>query len=87
MEVFMKKSKKIIFLVLSIIAFALLCGMNKSEAATVLWPIGGDNAADTYIEYGYGPRTYKSQDYIARKSRRFCPPGEMRPISAEASEG
>ena len=22
-----------------------------------------------------------------RKSRRFCPPGEMRPISAEASRG
>ena len=23
----------------------------------------------------------------SRKSRRFCPPGEMRPISAEASRG
>lgn len=67
----MKKSKKIIFLVLSIIAFALLCGMNKSEAATVLWPIGGDNAADTYIEYGYGPRTYKSQDYIDKCKRDY----------------
>ena len=38
------------------------------------------------IPYGKTPEV-ESTCPNSRKSRRFCPPGEMRPISAEASRG
>ena len=33
------------------------------------------------------PSYVESTCHNSRQSRRFCPPGEMRPISAEASRG
>ena len=59
----MRKEKKIFILLFSLVVLFFIC-TKKSDAATVLWPIGGSNASETYIEYGYGQRTYSSQDYI-----------------------
>ena len=55
----------------------------------------GDTITVTYrIKEGDKERLQKFRGTViqlrgrnSRKSRRFCPPGEMRPISAEASRG
>lgn len=65
------KKIKISFLVAFIFLGLMFLGTTKSEAASLLWPIGGDNMGETYIEYGYGTRTYKSQDYIDKCKKDY----------------
>ena len=66
----MKKSK-IYFAIAFIFVALIFVGGTKSQAASLLWPVGGDNADETYIEYWYEPRTYKSQDYIDKCKRDY----------------
>ena len=61
----MKKSKVLLSILFAVAAIFFI-GEGKSHAASVLWPVGGSNAGDTFIEYGYGERNYNSQDYIDR---------------------
>lgn len=63
--------KKKYLLVLFFGLMGILLFSNKSEAASVLWPIGGDNAGDTYIEYGYGVRQYQSQAYVDKCKKQY----------------
>ena len=65
------KKTKIYFTIAFIFIALMFIGTTKSEAASVLWPVGGDNASETYIEYGYGTRTYSSQDYIDKCKRDY----------------
>lgn len=41
----------------------LLVNKNIVKAANYIWPIDEKNAYETYIEYGYGRRTYDSKAY------------------------
>ena len=41
----------------------LLFNKNIIKAANYIWPIDEKNAYETYIEYGYGKRTYDSKAY------------------------
>lgn len=54
----MKKTLKI----LTIIS-AFILNINLIKAAPYIWPISEKNQEETYIEYGYGPRTYDSTSY------------------------
>ena len=65
----MVKKKYLIVLFFGLMGILLFS--RKSEAASVLWPIGGDNASDTYIEYGYGVRQYQSQSYIDKCKNQY----------------
>jgi hypothetical protein len=65
------KKTKIYFAIAFIFVVMIFIGGTKSEAASLLWPVGGDNADETYIEYWYEPRTYKSQDYIDKCKRDY----------------
>lgn len=64
-------SKKKCLLAVLVIAASFFIFSSKSDAATVLWPIGGSNASDTYIEYGYGVRQYQSQAYIDKCKNQY----------------
>ena len=49
-------SSKILFSILFVICLFLFKNINKVEAATTpyyRWPVGGDNANETYIDYEY----------------------------------
>lgn len=64
----MRKVKVLSTIVFTIIALFFI-GVIKSDAA--MWPVGGSNAKDTFIEYGYEPRTYSSQDCIDRIKNKY----------------
>ena len=66
----MKKTKIYFAITFIFIALIFVAG-TKSNAASLLWPIGGENASETYIEYKYENRTYKSQDYIDKCKRDY----------------
>ena len=48
---------------LSIVLGFSLLSFNSVHAADYIWPIGGDNAYETFIEYGYEHRTYNTNTY------------------------
>lgn len=48
---------------LGIILLALITITTKVKAAEYIWPVSEKNAYETYIEYGYGDRTYNSTVY------------------------
>lgn len=51
-----------------ILLFAIIFLTSKSiiKAADYIWPIDEKNAYETYIEYGYGQRTYDSKAYDSK---------------------
>lgn len=48
---------------LGIILLTLITVTTKVKAAEYIWPVSDKNAYETYIEYGYGDRTYDSTAY------------------------
>ena len=56
-------SKKIILTTIILFTLVLLTKEKESNAATYIWPIGGNNISETYVEYPYGDRTYNSSKY------------------------
>ena len=62
----MKKIKtrnKILISILFIICLFLLKNRSEVSAANYIWPVGGSNYAETYIEYWYQDRYYDSTAY------------------------
>lgn len=58
-----KLTHKILFTVILFIFLFILFNVKDSKAVSYIWPVGGDNATDTYVEYNYGKRTYDSTAY------------------------
>lgn len=59
-------SKKILLATIMLFALFLLTNEKKSNAASYIWPVGGNNAGETYVEYTYGVRTYNSSTYDSK---------------------
>lgn len=54
---------KILFTIILFSSLFLIFSTKSSKAASYIWPIGGNNAIDTYVEYNYGKRSYDSTAY------------------------
>lgn len=61
----MKKVSKILLFV-AIFACALVFKAQKTQASTYIWPVGGDNASETYIDYEFYGKA-NSAPYKKRK--------------------
>jgi len=59
----MKTRNKILISILFIICLFLLKNGNEVNAANYIWPVGGSNYGETYIEYWYKDRNYDSTAY------------------------
>lgn len=59
-------SKKILLAILMLFALFLLTKEKESNAASYIWPVGGNNIGETYVEYNYGVRTYNSSTYDSK---------------------
>lgn len=55
--------KKIIICISFLLFILLIKNVSEVNAASYIWPVGGKNFTDTYIEYSYGRRTYNSSAY------------------------
>lgn len=64
----MKKTVKVLILI-TLGLIALFIGEKKVEAAQYIWPIGGDNAKETYVDYEYYGK-YNEQPVKNGKSGR-----------------
>lgn len=54
---------KILISILFVICLFLLKNGNKVNAASYIWPVGGENYEETYIEYWYQDRNYDATAY------------------------
>lgn len=52
--------KKVFVNLILMLSFLIV---DRVKAAQYIWPVSGDNYDETYIEYGYGKRTYNSDVY------------------------
>lgn len=59
-------SKKILLATIMLLTLFLLTKEKKSNAASYIWPVGGNNIDETYVEYNYGVRTYDSSAYDSK---------------------
>ena len=59
-------SKKILLSTIMLFTLFLLTNEKKSDAASYIWPVGGNNIDETYVEYNYGVRTYDSSAYDSK---------------------
>lgn len=49
----LKMGRKILISILFVICLFLLKNTNEVKAASYIWPVGGDNAYETYVDYEY----------------------------------
>ena len=66
----MKRISKVLLFV-TLFVLALIIGANKSQAAEYRWPIGGDNAKETYKEYDYYGKPYEAPYKDGKSGREY----------------
>lgn len=66
----MKKVSRILLL-FTIIALALIIKAEKSKAAEYIWPIGGNNANETYKDYDYYGQAYAAPYKDGKSGREY----------------
>lgn len=69
-----KTGYKIVFSVLFIICLFLLINFNKVNATTptsYIWPVGGNNAGETYIEYKFYGNAYQEPYKDGKSGREY----------------
>ena len=76
--------KKFIICISFLFFIFLFKNIAEVNAASYIWPVGGENLADTYIEYFYGKRIY---DYKAYDNKYNYSPNEQFYSKTEAHFG
>ena len=66
----MKKSKKILLLII-LFAIVIILKSNKVQAAQYIWPIGGYNANETYVDYEYYGQRYTAPYKNGKSGREY----------------
>ena len=74
----MKKLKGIL-LFIAFVAIALMIGPAKSDAATYIWPVGGDNADETYKDYDFYGDAYSEPYKDGKSGREYIVNNELWP--------
>ncbi|MBQ3408196.1 MAG: peptidoglycan DD-metalloendopeptidase family protein [Clostridia bacterium] len=66
----MKKVSKVLLFV-AIFALALIIRANKAQAAVYIWPVGGNNANETYKDYDFYGRAYTAPYKNGKSGREY----------------
>ena len=74
----MKKVSKILLFV-AIFAVALFIGAVKSDAAEYIWPVGGNNAYETYKDYDFYGKAYAAPYKDGKSGREYIVNNELWP--------
>ena len=74
----MKKVSKILLFV-AIFAVALFVGAVKSDAAEYIWPVGGNNAYETYKDYDFYGKAYAAPYKDGKSGREYIVNNELWP--------